>query len=178
MLFRSLSSIHIKIGDDVKNNTMRMSMPGRFYLQRFLARALQAGCTTAVLEMTSEGARQHRHRFIDIDALVFTNLAPEHIESHGSFEKYADAKYEIGKQLVRSHKRPRIMVANSADAQSTRFLALPVEQVVPFSLETSAPHTSTDRGGSFTFDGTRITINLPGDFSLKNAIAEIGRAHV
>src|SRR3954465_15254604 len=57
-----LNSIRIKTKDDSKPNKMRMSMPGRFFLQRFLANALKKGCNAAVIEMTSEGARQHRHR--------------------------------------------------------------------------------------------------------------------
>jgi UDP-N-acetylmuramoyl-L-alanyl-D-glutamate--2,6-diaminopimelate ligase len=51
--------------------------------------------------MSSEGAKQYRHKFVDLDALIFTNLSPEHIESHGSYEKYVDAKLSIAKELVR-----------------------------------------------------------------------------
>ena len=172
-----LNSIRIKIAGHTEPNTTRMSMPGRFYIQHFLAKAKSAGCTTAILEMTSEGARQHRHRFIELDALVFTNLAPEHIESHGSFENYANAKFEIGTQLVRSKKRPRIMVANGDDAQSTRYLLLPVEKTLPFSLTTSMPYAADDAGGYCTFEGTRIDLSLPGEFSLKNALAAATVTH-
>ena len=114
-----LNSIRIKTAADSKANTMRMSMPGRFFIQKFLAGAVRAKCTVAILEMTSEGARQYRHRGIGLDALIFTNLAPEHIESHGSYAAYADAKFGIGKQLARSHKRPRIMLRVRA---TSRFL--------------------------------------------------------
>ncbi len=165
------NSIRFKIGNESKPNLTRMSMPGRLRLQKFLSQAITAGCTAAVIEMTSEGARQFRHRFIELDALVFTNLAPEHIESHGSFQAYADSKYEIGKQLARSHKRPRIMVANSDDPQSNRYLTLPVEMVLPFSLEKSVPYQSDSRSGYFTFENTRIDVPQPGDFSIKNALA-------
>src|SRR4051812_37504209 len=54
-----LNSIRIKIDEHSSPNTMRMSMPGRFYIQRFLSRAVNRGCGVAILEMTSEGARQH-----------------------------------------------------------------------------------------------------------------------
>jgi UDP-N-acetylmuramoyl-L-alanyl-D-glutamate--2,6-diaminopimelate ligase len=171
------NSIRFKIGDSEERNTTRMSMPGRFFMQRFLRRAVDAGCTAAVLEMTSEGARQYRHRAIALDALIFTNLAPEHIESHGSFEAYADAKFSIGKALARSPKRPRIMVANFEDPQSSRYLALPVEKRVPFSL-VATPHESNERGGSFSFDGTDIHVRLPGEFSLRNALAAASLARV
>ena len=63
-------------------------VPGRFFVQKFLRDAVRAKCDYAVIEMTSEGARQFRHKFIDFDALIFLNLSPEHIESHGSYEKY------------------------------------------------------------------------------------------
>ncbi|MBI5003823.1 UDP-N-acetylmuramyl-tripeptide synthetase [Candidatus Kaiserbacteria bacterium] len=166
-----LNSIRIKIADTSKPNLMRMSMPGRFFIQRFLAHAVQRGCTAAIIEMTSEGARQYRHRAIEIDGLIFTNLAPEHIESHGSFDAYADAKFEIGRQLARSSKRPRIVVANSDDAQGSRYLMLSVETRLPFSLSATPVHSSDENGGSFRFFDVGIHIHLPGDFSLKNALA-------
>jgi UDP-N-acetylmuramoyl-L-alanyl-D-glutamate--2,6-diaminopimelate ligase len=166
-----LNSIRFKIADDSKPNELRMSMPGRFFIQDFLMRAVHAQCKVAILEMTSEGARQFRHRGIALDALVFTNLAPEHIESHGSLQAYATAKFDIGRQLARSGKSPRIMVANADDTQSGRYLTLPVEHALPFSLEACSPYASDENGGHFTFDNADIQIHLPGDFSLRNAIA-------
>ncbi len=165
-----LNSIRIKVGDESVPNEMRMSMPGRMYIQRFLSRALRAGCTAVVLEMTSEGARQHRHRAISLDALVFTNLAPEHIESHGSYESYADAKFMLGEALVRSKKRPRIMIANADDAQGARYLALPVEIPIGFALKNFIPYESNDRSGYFTLDHVRVPVAQPGDFSLQNGL--------
>ena len=166
-----MNSIRFKTSNSSEVNGTRMSMPGRFFIQSFLRAALKAGCTAAVLEMTSEGARQHRHRFLDLDALVFTNLAPEHIESHGSYENYADAKRAIGQELVRSKKRPRIMVANADDKESPRYLTLPVEHALPFSLSANMPAAASEMGGYFTFDAANVTTPLPGEFSLKNALA-------
>lgn len=166
-----LNSIRIKKGAASEPNLMRMSMPGRFFIQHFLGDAKQAGCTAAILEMTSEGARQNRHRGIALDALVFTNLAPEHIESHGSYEAYADAKFKIGQQLARSGKRPRIIVANADDAQSPRYLALPVERSIPFSLSRQEPWHADEHGGYFTLEGAKVEVKLPGKFSLENALA-------
>lgn len=166
-----LNSIRIKTGTKSEPNLMRMTMPGRFFIQKFLFNAVRAGCRVAILEMTSQGAAQYRHRFIDLNALIFTNLAPEHIESHGSYEEYADAKFEIGRELVRSSKRPRIIIANADDKQSARYVALPVENALPFSLSGCAPWSSDDTGGHFNFDGLDISIRLPGEFSLQNALA-------
>jgi UDP-N-acetylmuramoyl-L-alanyl-D-glutamate--2,6-diaminopimelate ligase len=166
-----LNSIRIKVGEVSKPNKMRMSMPGRFYLQRFFARALKEECKAVVIEMTSEGARQYRHRAIALDALIFTNLAPEHIESHGSLGAYSDAKFSIGRQLARSKKQFRIMVANADDPESVRYLVLPVEKTVSYSLKDDKSHQVDENGGHFRFNDTQISIKLPGNFSLENALA-------
>jgi len=73
-------------------NDKKMTMIGRFFTQKMLARMVKNGCRYAVIETTSEGVMQYRHRFINYDILVFTGLYPEHIDAHGSFEKYKEAK--------------------------------------------------------------------------------------
>ena len=88
----SFSSVRFRIGDKEQRNTLKMTMPGRFFAQQFLRQAVKEGCGHAVLEVTSEGIAQHRHRFIHFHTAVFTNLSPEHIERHGSFEKYRETK--------------------------------------------------------------------------------------
>lgn len=95
-----LSSIRFKIGDEVMKNTTSMTMPGRFFIQKFLRRAVNSGCQYAIIEVTSQGILQYRHRFIDWDAGLFLNLHPEHIEAHGSFEKYRKAKTKFFKYVA------------------------------------------------------------------------------
>lgn len=87
-----LSSLRVKIGDTTRKNETRNSMPGRAFLQKFLRDAARAGCKYALIEVTSQGVVLYRHRFVNWDIGVLTNLAPEHIESHGSFENYRAAK--------------------------------------------------------------------------------------
>ncbi|TSC87024.1 MAG: hypothetical protein G01um10148_129 [Parcubacteria group bacterium Gr01-1014_8] len=166
-----VSTIRMKIDSHSEPNLMRMTMGGRFFTQKFLYLASRAGCNIAFIEMTSEGARQHRHRAIELNALIFLNLAPEHIESHGSLQKYANAKLQLGLQLERSHKRPRYMLANSDDAQASRFLGLQVEHCIPFALSSLDSWTTDERGGVFQFDTEELRIHLPGAFSITNALA-------
>ncbi len=73
-------------------NDKKMTMPGRLFIQSTLARMLKNNCRYAIVETTSEGIKQFRHRFINYDLILFTSLYPEHIESHGTFEKYKEAK--------------------------------------------------------------------------------------
>ena len=85
----------VAVSSSLRHGAAAMTMPGRFFLQRFLRRALADGCQTAIIEVTSQGALQHRHRFIQWGAAVFTNLSAEHIEAHGSFENYREAKLKF-----------------------------------------------------------------------------------
>ncbi len=100
-----LSSLRIKIGEENHKNLMGNSMPGRFFLQKFLRDAAMSGCQYAIIEVTSQGVVQSRHRFIDWNMGVLTNLAPEHIEAHGSFEKYRDAKLSFLKYVAQKGGR-------------------------------------------------------------------------
>src|SRR3989338_6020284 len=155
-----INSIRIKVAGKSERNLLRMTMPGRIFLQKFLSDAVRAGCSVSIIEMTSEGARQHRHRFLELNALIFTNLAPEHIESHGSLRAYADAKFEIGRELARSRKRPRTIVANADDREGSRYLMLAVENSTPFSLTAVSPYHADEHGGYFTLEGEKLDVRL------------------
>ncbi|TSC59914.1 MAG: UDP-N-acetylmuramoyl-L-alanyl-D-glutamate--2,6-diaminopimelate ligase [Parcubacteria group bacterium LiPW_15] len=87
-----LSSVRVKIGEKSKRNLTENSMPGRMYIQRFLRKAVNAGCAYAFVEATSQGAVLYRHALINWAAAALTNIHPEHIEAHGSYEKYREAK--------------------------------------------------------------------------------------
>ena len=145
------NTIHFCINGVCKRNLYKMSMPGRFFMQRFLRRAVDEGCTYAVIEMTSEGAKFWRHHQINMDGLVFTNLSPEHIESHGSFEKYRDAKLMLRDALSQSPKKNKIVVANTDDEHGALFLNVSDATQVPFSMKMAEPYTANERGVLLTF---------------------------
>ena len=168
-----VGTIRFAIGNKEERNLFKMTMPGRFFIQAFLARAVRAGCTHVIVEVTSEGARQFRHRGLSMDALVFTNLSPEHIESHGSFEKYAEAKLSIAKHLSRSKKRPRVFVANTDDAYGEKFLSLPAEVRRPFTLKDVVIEKLSAEGSLFTYKGVHFSLRIPGTFNIHNALGAI-----
>lgn len=168
------STVQFKIGEESEPNLFKMTMPGRAYLQKFLRKAVDAGCTHAVIEMTSEGARQFRHKGIELDALIFTNLQPEHIESHGSMEAYAAAKLKLAQHLEESPKRPRYIVANINDTYGENFLNIDVEHHLPFSLQDAEPYTVDDTGVRFVYKrGTLFTAPMPGLFNLRNILGAL-----
>lgn len=169
-------TIRFAIGEDSEPNLFKMTVPGRGFIHAFLARARAQGARYAVVELTSESVRQHRHRYLSLDALVFTNLQKEHIESHGGLEQYAAAKLEIGKELGRSPKRPRAIIANADDPRSAPYLALPVEQQLPFSYSEATDVILGPGTATFTYQDVRFSLKLPGSFSIMNALAVIRAA--
>jgi len=166
-------TIRFKIGDRIIPNKYKMTMPGRHFVQKFLRDAVNAGCRIAIIEMTSEGALQHRHKFIDLNALVFTNLKPEHIESHGSFKAYAAAKLRLRDALRESPKKEKYAVANIDDAYGQEFLNVPSATPLPYSLKDAEPIGTTTRGVLITINGTSIHSPLIGVFNIYNILAAI-----
>lgn len=126
------NTIRMKIGDISKPNLYKMSMPGRFFIQRFIRDAVKEKCDYIVMEITSQGVLNFRHKFININSLVFTNLSPEHIEAHGSYENYRNAKLAIANELSKSNKRPRILVVNGDDKESEKFLSYEADKKIKF----------------------------------------------
>lgn len=166
-------TLRFKVDQEEERNLYKMTIPGRFFLQKFLRRAVVAGCDWAIIEMTSEGARQYRHKWVNLDALIFTNLSPEHIESHGSFENYLDAKLSIARALGSSLKRPRIIVANADNEYAGQFLAVPADIKTTYTLNDAKPYTLEKDAMTFTFTGSPLSTHLSGAFNLSNILASV-----
>jgi UDP-N-acetylmuramoyl-L-alanyl-D-glutamate--2,6-diaminopimelate ligase len=159
------------IRDKSEKNLFKMTMPGRFFLQQFLRDAVDAHCSHAIIEMTSEGVKQFRHTYIDLDALIFTNLSPEHIEAHGSFEKYVAAKLKLKEALEHSPKKTRTIVSNIDDDHGELFLDADVEKRVSYSLKDAAPYNVRDNGVALTLEGIYVSSPLRGLFNIYNILA-------
>jgi len=156
----SLSSIKFKVADKEQPNALKMTMPGRFKLQRFFKQAVKAGCKFAVLEVTSEGIKQHRHKFINFHTAVFTNLTPEHIEAHKGFENYKKAKGKLFQAAKEVH------IINVDDENAKYFLQFPAKKKYGYTLSSA---------GEINRDLTPINLNLIllGEFNKYNALAAI-----
>lgn len=165
-------TIRFKIGEKEERNLYKMTMPGRFTVQKFLKRAVREKCDFVIIEMTSEGAKQFRHKFISQDALIFTNISPEHIESHGSYEKYLEAKLSIARSLSRSKKKRRLFVVNVDDSESSKFInAAKNCHIITYSLNDAHNIELNDNGSHFEFKGEEINSKLPGEFNIYNMLS-------
>jgi len=133
-------------------------MPGRFKIQKFLRQAVNSGCQYAILEVTSEGIKQHRHRFINFEAAVFTNLSPEHIEAHGGFENYKETKGKLFQTTKNIH------IVNLDDENAKYFLQFPAKKKYTFGMNQ----------GDINNKDIKLQLSLIGNFNIYNALAAIG----
>jgi len=166
----SISTARFKIANKEWTNKLKMTMPGRFTIQKFFKQAVKEGCKYMVLEVSSEGVKQYRHKFIKFDTAVFTNLSPEHIESHGNFEKYRNAKIKFFKAVKGKH------IINIDDENADYFLKTKAKEIFKFSFNDLENININNNGSFFEVRGTKFQINLLGRFNVYNALCAITTA--
>lgn len=170
------STLQFKIFDYEKRNPYKMSVPGRGVLQKFLRQAVYEGCDVAIMEMTSQAVLDSRHRFLFPNALVFTNLEPEHIEAHGSYENYVEAKLQIADELKSSLKNKKAIIANLDDKEGRKFISRSFKTGVKdysFSMENEVSRVYQKGELRFTYKKVRFTSPLQGLHNLQNILAGI-----
>ncbi|MFA5368586.1 MAG: UDP-N-acetylmuramoyl-L-alanyl-D-glutamate--2,6-diaminopimelate ligase [Candidatus Paceibacterota bacterium] len=171
----ALTSIMFKIGEDEKENKLKMTMPGRFVINKFLRDAVAAGCDIAIIETTSEGVEQNRHKFINFKTAVITTLNPEHIESHGSFENYKQAKGKFFQSVKETH------IINIDDKHANYFLDFPAEKIITYGIDNSADIkgenvTVSYNGSRFKVNGYDFDLKILCSFNVYNALSAIAIA--
>lgn len=172
-----LNTYQFKIGDEHERNMFKMSTPGRGFVQRFIRRAVDNECDWVIMELTSQAVLLNRHRFLELDALVFTNISPEHIEAHGSFEHYLEAKLKLADLLKNSSKEEKMLVTNMDDEHGELFRKRAQVTTHTYTLEDAKPYICRDDESFFTFKKTHITSHLPGLFNIYNMLAAATFAH-
>ncbi len=195
------STTTFKIGKKEWANNTKQGMQGRFKNQQLLHKTVKAGCKYAVIETTSEGIKQFRHVGINYDVAVFTNLTPEHIESHGSFENYKQAKGQLFSRVAKSCKlnSKKWAVVNADDKHAKYFLNFGCEHKMIFGLDegkSDLPRVSANNieldnkgtkfvlrshlrqgfGGQVKNQEHKVCTKLVGKFNVYNILAAISVA--
>jgi len=190
----SSSTISFKLGERVFKNTTDTTMPGRFFLQKFLKEALKEKVDYAIVETTSEGIAQFRHLGIEYDVAVLTNLSPEHLNVHKTFEAYREVKGKLFASLSQYPKPgvEKVIVVNHDDENADYFLSFPADKKIVYSLKPIA-YTGdlitvlggdirlSEKGSSFVLSveeqEIRINLKIPGRFNIYNALAAAAVAY-
>ncbi|MFZ3054999.1 MAG: UDP-N-acetylmuramoyl-L-alanyl-D-glutamate--2,6-diaminopimelate ligase [Minisyncoccales bacterium] len=172
----ALTSIVFKIGEKEEENKLKMTMPGRFVINSFLSEAVKAKCDYALIETTSEGVVQSRHRFIDFKTALITNLNPEHIESHGGFDNYKRAKGKFFNDVTGTH------IINMDDKHAGYFASFFANDIITYGIQNQKSDIrgeniiATSNGSKFTVKGVEFNLKILCDFNIYNALGAIAIA--
>src|SRR3989344_6507295 len=168
------SSLRFKIADDERLNTTGTTMPGRFAIQKLLRKSVLAHCDYAIIEVSSQGIMQHRHRFIDFDAAVMLNLTPEHIEAHGSLERYREQKAKLFDALARSRKQNTVAILNSDDEHYEFYhKRAKAKTVIACTKRMASQYIESADGMSFLYDQKHFHTTLTGYYNLDAILTSV-----
>ncbi|MBU1038850.1 UDP-N-acetylmuramoyl-L-alanyl-D-glutamate--2,6-diaminopimelate ligase [Patescibacteria group bacterium] len=147
-----ISTAQMAIGSTAWPNDLKMTMPGRLKLQQLLRQMVKEDCRYLVMETSSEGLAQFRQAGLPYVVGVFTNLTPEHIEAHGSFDNYKSAKGRLFAYLSKI-KKPLVSplglvkpasVINLDDKSADYFLSFPVAERYGYSFNNKTSSLATN----------------------------------
>jgi len=148
-----ISTVNARIDEQELDTGLHVTTPDPMDLQALLARMLAAGLTHCVLEATSHGLAQQRVAACEFDIGVVTNITHEHLDFHGSYEAYREAKGKLFRELADAAPKPngpeKLAVLN-ADDQSFDYL----QQVTRVRRATYGFAAGADFAGSELAEGT------------------------
>ncbi|TMB50822.1 MAG: UDP-N-acetylmuramoyl-L-alanyl-D-glutamate--2,6-diaminopimelate ligase [Chloroflexi bacterium] len=168
-----LGTVNVQVGDRLEENLARATTPEALELQELLARMVAAGNNTAVIETSSHGLALGRVRNCRYRAAVLTNLTHEHLEFHGTFEAYRDAKALLVEEAP-------LAILNRDDPSWAVFREHARDRVLSYGVHQEADVRASDL--RVRSDGSRLAvaapdwtgnleIPLPGSFNIENALA-------
>jgi UDP-N-acetylmuramoyl-L-alanyl-D-glutamate--2,6-diaminopimelate ligase len=179
-----LTTINTKVGDELRPNSADNTTPEAPILQRTLAEMAAAGVEVAIVETSSHALALDRVLGTAFRVGVFTNLAPEHLNFHGSFEAYARAKSRLFAMLPADG----LAVLNADDPNSQTMRAATTAPCLNYGLDAPDADPRADQVQLRT-DGTAFRLHwqgethpvrsrLVGRFNVANWLAALGAAQV
>jgi len=166
-------------GQRMETNKLNPTTPDAIELQGSFAEMLCYGATHAAIEVTSSALSQDRVYGCEFDIAVFTNLTQDHLEEHGTMEKYKNAKLKLFKLCKKG-------VINIDDAIAVDIMTTANCELITYGIEKHCDFratniTYTSYGVKFNLihnaETREVEINIPGRFSVYNALAAIASCY-
>jgi UDP-N-acetylmuramoyl-L-alanyl-D-glutamate--2,6-diaminopimelate ligase len=178
-----LSTVAYGVGDDIKPQVEHMTTTAANVLQKRLKQFKKQGVEWVVVETSSHALAQHRVWGLPYEIAVMTNLTRDHLDYHGTFAAYGNAKIQLFK-LAAKHGL-KLGIANADDNNYVSFIDCTPNHITYGINEGDirADHIKEDMNHStyqahFGKDTYNIRMNIPGRFNIYNSMAAIavGRA--
>lgn len=165
-----MGTIGYRIGDETVD--AEFTTPEASETQDFLRRAVDAGVTHAVMEVSSIALEMHRADELEFAAAAFTNLTQDHLDFHGTMDNYFAAKKKLFDGSL--GKRPARSVLNLDDSRGAELKEICGATALTYALDAAADITTTER--QFGLDGLHFTADTPvGDIEIASPL--VGRPH-
>ncbi|WP_284638752.1 UDP-N-acetylmuramoyl-L-alanyl-D-glutamate--2,6-diaminopimelate ligase [Paenibacillus silviterrae] len=183
-----MGNIHIKVGDEFLVNHSTNTQEA-LELQRILRRMRDVGTEYCIMEVSSHGLALGRVKGTQFRTGIFTNLTQDHLDYHGTMEKYQAAKAllfsRMGNGFSAKPEERAFAVLNADDAATADFAEQTAAQVITYGIERQADVRAenirvTAKGTEFrcvTFAGTTdFAMKLVGEFNVYNSLGAIAAA--
>ena len=171
---------------------VHVTTPGAVQVQSFLSEMVARGDQYAVLETTSHALDQSRVRHCNFDTAVITNITHEHLNYHGTYDAYRDAKSKLFHGLTvesfRKPNTPKVSILNKDDDSFEYLSSIPSEIKYSYSLDENKKADFTARNIVHTQESTRfaamtpegsmeVCLSLIGDHNVSNALAAMAACY-
>lgn len=188
-----ITTVGARIASVEQETGLHVTTPVAPAVQALLAQMRSAECRYAIVESTSFGLDQKRVAAVEYDVAALTNITHEHLDIHGSFEAYREAKFLLFRSLFRSSPKPgvpRIAVFNLDDSSYPHLQNALAEERANFQSPTVSAYTYSTANASadvyagkiqFMPDATRFELvwwggafpvetRLIGEFNVSNIL--------
>lgn len=177
-----ISTINFQVGEERWVNDLKQTTLSPFQTQKLLKRMRREGCKYVVLEISSHALTQSRVFGINIDVGVITNVTPEHVEYHGGFNNYLNAKGKLFEKVSTGRRKfgvPKVLVLNSDDQYFGFFNQFVADRKISYGIKSGtifADNIEQKAYGSHFLmhvpnNMVPVELRLPGEFNIANALA-------
>lgn len=178
-----IGTLGARIGDELLET--KHTTPESIDLQRALAYMADRGVEVVAIEASSHGLYQGRTLGCEFDCGVFTNIARDHLDFHGTVEAYLDAKLILFREYPALSGKPFVAAINADDPSADKVNDATKGEIITFAVDNPADIVAsnievTDR--SVRFDmiyqaaTVPIALEIGGFFNVYNALAAAAAA--
>lgn len=172
------STVAYGVGADIISQKIHMTTTNAGLLQKRLRDYAEQGVDWVVVETSSHALAQHRVWGVPYEIAVMTNITHDHLEYHGTFQRYLDAKRSLFK-IANKHGL-RYGIANADDPNAKAFTNS-VKNSTTYGLKHGDIRATniklTNKGSTYTAtvggDTYSIKVNIPGEFNISNSLAAL-----
>ena len=172
-----LSTVCNYIGDCKSEATH--TTPDALEINRYMKEMAEAGCTFCFMEVSSHAVHQKRIAGLDFDGALFSNITHDHLDYHGTFRAYIEAK----KAFFDGLKKEAFALTNADDKNGAVMLQNTAARKYTYSCRTMADFTGKViekhlDGTLLQLDGREIWTRFTGDFNAYNLLAVYAAARL